>query len=484
MRTRILILTLCLVVSCLFGCDSAPDYIDGRPASRRAYEREPIAPKPQALYDKLSSLHSAISDFGFKNIALGSDIMDLRGGLAERYTDVAGSRDIAVVHTEGLKQIKQKYSSLEVALRDITGRLDAIELEMRSDEQNSSSWYGGTAEKFEGLADLIASHRQYMADNRDRIADLENQIAAFNERYAVDRERYILKKNRYREHLLKGLAANGISEDHIYISRASFGDELLIYVDSIRVTKDSITACLKAYLIMPRWRWHSSISTNNCHSIFAYNARDENLGSPIDVRSTVHKESNGVTVALTYQDDVPLGLGHVKLVLFKHVFETANEVTFVIPYNRREVSPPTLPEPIAKGPMAKTERDFVEQIKTIACKKEGDHLVVPVTLDIHGKSVEAAMMLDTGASMTTVPMKLYLRGNAKPLSTLRREKFVTASRVIESYIDEIAVATSAYSKTSSVAISDYDLPLLGANYFQGNVFTVDVENECIYVHPR
>lgn len=424
------------VVSLSGGCVSVPEYT-------------PYTPPEYAPDYK-----NRLTMFGSQSLTLRHRIFMLKSELDELYRNVDDSRDIAAITTNSLKEIKEQYSSLEATLQN-----GAHDCPTCLSETN------------------FETYRQEMAQYGQSIADLEKRIGVLNERYAVDRKRYVLRKSKYREHLLKGLAANGIPEGHTYID-----DKVLIYVDSIKVRKDTVTARLKAYLIMPRV--HDSISTDRCDTIFAYNARGENLGSPIDVSSTKHQESGGVTVELTYLDNVSLGEGCVKLVLGKSVLNNESEVSMVIPYNLREITPPTLPGQTTQSPVVRTERDFVDRIETIACKKEGLHLVVPVTLDIHGKSVQIDMILDTGASVTIVPMKLYLKGTPKPLSQLRRQEFQTAERTIQCYIDEVQVSTSAYSKTSIIAISDYDTPLLGANYFEGIVFTVDVENECIYVYPR
>jgi predicted aspartyl protease len=119
----------------------------------------------------------------------------------------------------------------------------------------------------------------------------------------------------------------------------------------------------------------------------------------------------------------------------------------------------------------------------ISCRKLNDHLVVPANIDIHGKDVKIDLLLDTGASMTTIPLKYYLAGNPKELATLEKKDFLTANGKVSFPIDVLSVNTTAFSKSIEVAMSeDNNLGLLGSNYFKGTVFTVDVDNECIYVH--
>lgn len=399
-----------------------------------------------------------------------------KSNLHEMYRRINDYEDIPADTSERLAEIKDMHSSFQAKCQKFAEELATINDEILkiTEAEHRLSLSRDASE----LEQEISRNRQDLAETGKDIIHTEEQIKILNERYTVDRKRYIQKKIKYREHLLKGLVANKIPEDHIYSD-----DRVVIYVDSMKVRKDSVLLVLKAYLITYS-RSGFAFLTHPESRIFVYNTLGESMGSPIDAMLVKHREFKGVTITLKYQDDVSLGQGSVKLVLAKSVLGNVNEVTLIMSYNLREITPPTLPEPTTKDLIARTERDFVEKIETIACKKEGTHLLVPVSLDIHGTSVETVMILDTGASVTIVPIKLYLKGNPKPLSMLRKEKFETARGVVQCYIDEVQVSTSAYSRKSIIAISDYDISLLGANYFEDNVFTVDVENECIYVHPR
>jgi len=118
--------------------------------------------------------------------------------------------------------------------------------------------------------------------------------------------------------------------------------------------------------------------------------------------------------------------------------------------------PPELPSKTKDiiSPIAvKPERDFVTTIETIECKRKGNHLMLPISLNVHGKEVKTQLMLDTGASVTMIPMELYRKGNSKPLSELGKETFETPKGTIQCYIDNVQISTSAYSKNTSIAIS-------------------------------
>ena len=94
------------------------------------------------------------------------------------------------------------------------------------------------------------------------------------------------------------------------------------------------------------------------------------------------------------------------------------------------------------------------------------------------------MILDTGASITVLAKSLYNRGIAKPLDSLARVRMKTANGFITCPVDRLIISTSAYTKTISVALTNDSTSLLGANYFSDRRITMDLNNECIYVHPE
>jgi hypothetical protein len=121
--------------------------------------------------------------------------------------------------------------------------------------------------------------------------------------------------------------------------------------------------------------------------------------------------------------------------------------------------------------------------KVIHCRRAGMHLKVPVRLDIHGVEVKCSMLLDTGASLTVLAKSVYNRGLARPLGSLRSIRLKTANGPMTCALDTLRVITVAYSRTIPVALTNDSMSLLGANYFAGYRITIDLDRECIYVHP-
>ncbi len=86
--------------------------------------------------------------------------------------------------------------------------------------------------------------------------------------------------------------------------------------------------------------------------------------------------------------------------------------------------------------------------------------------------------------MTLIPRSIYEQGNAKPISSLGVREFQTVGGTVTAHIDRLGISTTVCSKETYVGISDSPVRLLGADYFEGTIFTVDADNESIYLHSR
>ncbi len=172
----------------------------------------------------------------------------------------------------------------------------------------------------------------------------------------------------------------------------------------------------------------------------------------------------------------------MKVVIEKDSFYNREDATVYAQITEKSAEDtPSAPAPSVTRSTGST---FMSRVVAIPCKRAGPHLMVPVSLDIHGRLVETELLLDTGASITLVPRSVYVRGNAKPIESLPRRKLQTVGGYVTACIDQIGISTAGYSRATAVAISDADSQLLGANYFEGSVFTIDLEGESVYVHPK
>jgi predicted aspartyl protease len=130
--------------------------------------------------------------------------------------------------------------------------------------------------------------------------------------------------------------------------------------------------------------------------------------------------------------------------------------------------------------LASLPQSVTTSTKTIRCRRAGNHLWVPVEIGSGALTQQTELLLDTGASVTCIPPEIYEklgRGN----SAHEKIELETANGVISADTDVLPIKTSAFKRDIRVAF-DSSNKLLGANYFTDCIFTVDVNNECIYVN--
>ena len=345
--------------------------------------------------------------------------------------------------------------------------------------------------------DTIRNELPYLLE---RLNEIELRLDHLAERRSADVARFESLREKYREHLLKGAAAEGIPDKALYAD-----DAVVLYVQAYATSAQVLRVRLCIGLIEPRlsheelsqrrgnpprtWRADRApisllLHDDRYRRILVCDKMGTPIGSPVSA-SVSHgrpRSSNAAVVELVFENVTSLDKGPLEAVIEKDSF-----------YNREEAhvyadivkEPPQDMRYASAGAAAGSSTStFMSRVAAIACKRTGSHLAVPVTLDIHGELVETELVLDTGASITVVPRSVYVRGNAKPIETLPRRRLLTVGGPVTAYIDQIGISTSAYSKETVIAISDTDARLLGANYFEGSVFTVDLDRESVYIHPK
>jgi predicted aspartyl protease len=112
-------------------------------------------------------------------------------------------------------------------------------------------------------------------------------------------------------------------------------------------------------------------------------------------------------------------------------------------------------------------------------RREGNHLFLPVKFKSGELVLTHECLLDTGASFTTVPKSLF------QINTNESRVFETANGRVRSPVADSVVTVGDISKNVKIALfDDIGASLLGADFFEGFVYTIDLENSAIYLVAR
>jgi len=209
------------------------------------------------------------------------------------------------------------------------------------------------------------------------------------------------------------------------------------------------------------------------------------FGPPVETEYDRLYTVNGIIVTLAYERHPDSGKIPDRLLIEPSTFKNSIPISLTILLNthKNHVNDPLKTAELFLIDQSDSPNQVNKQTNVIPCQRAGMHLKVPVTLDIHGVKIETAMILDTGASVTVLAKSLYSQGIAKPLDSLPRVRMKTANGIITCPVDTLQVSTSAYTNKIPVALTNDSISLLGANYFAGHRITIDLKNECIYIHP-
>ena len=212
-------------------------------------------------------------------------------------------------------------------------------------------------------------------------------------------------------------------------------------------------------------------------------AQGRRLGRPAETVYDRLSSVDGLIVTLAYKKLPHSKYKPTQLVVEPSALFNHKPIVLAVPSERdtRMVRRSDLDEIVS---LAQTPTPDSSPPTVIDCQRQGLQLKVPVVLNIHGVKVRTIMLLDTGASLTVVAASVYQQGLAKPLDSLRRIQVKTANGIITCPVDKIAVSTTAYTKELFVALTNDATSLLGADYFSGRRFTVDLQNKRIIVDPE
>ncbi|MBI5483254.1 MAG: retroviral-like aspartic protease family protein [Deltaproteobacteria bacterium] len=138
-----------------------------------------------------------------------------------------------------------------------------------------------------------------------------------------------------------------------------------------------------------------------------------------------------------------------------------------------------------------TESDFSGDSKTTAVRIRNNQVLVPVSFSYRNTTVDAWMLLDTGASITTLSTTLANRLGIKPDSTQRRMAQVADGRVVQTFqahVDNIAVGPKM-KQSAEVSIMPSSGPdrsydgLLGMNFLADFPHRLDMNRQLIEWQP-
>jgi len=122
---------------------------------------------------------------------------------------------------------------------------------------------------------------------------------------------------------------------------------------------------------------------------------------------------------------------------------------------------------------------------TIQCEKQESHLFLPVEVSGSRGSTDCYMLVDTGASITTVSERVASLTGYDILANSPRKSFNTANGWMSCPIVRREVNIGGVHKSIEVAVNQRDeLNLLGMNYFKGMGYIVDFQNSCIYLWEK
>jgi len=328
---------------------------------------------------------------------------------------------------------------------------------------------------------------------KQMVQKTRSEIVDRDKRYAQARTQYEAKKKSFFRAFQADLQKRSVAEGRFYV-----GDDMTLGLSAIDMLPQHILVRIEAYAgmgigqssgpgeIPPMARQRGLSSLNDLKDqIRLLDERGVAWGPPVEIEYDRLQSVDGLIVTLAYERHLRAGIAPDKLHIEPSAFKSSASISLTIPLEPKAIHISRSSETaglLASGPFDDSNQAS-GAIQVIRCQRVGMHLKVPVTLDIHGVKIRTSMILDTGASMTVLAKSLYNRGIAKPLDSLARIRLKTANGFITCPVDTLVISTSAYTKTIAVALTNDSTSLLGANYFSDRRITLDLNNECIYVHP-
>ena len=459
MTVRIISLVWFVLLLCWTGC--TPQTYPDTPSP--GIKRYPDAKQTQSRFSRRLALTT-----------LNFSIDDCRSNLraVHRAMDDLGAR----TQREHWESTKKRSSELDITYSQLCQRWADMGGESVDGDENRLH--------VEARLDELG---QMLQRTRSRIVDCDKN-------YAQARTQYEAKKKRFFKAFQADLQNRHVAEGRFYT-----GGDMTLGLSAIDILPQHILVTIEAYaamgkkhssqphetLPMGRPRGLSSLIDLE-NQIRLVDEQGVELGSPVEIEYDRLHTVDGLIVTLAYERRLDASNTPGKLLIEPFIFKNKEPISLTIPFepNEHHIDRGFETADLLSSSPFDDAHQVNGQMKMIRCQRVGMHLKVPVTLDIHGVKIRTSMILDTGASMTVLPKSLYNRGIAKPLDSLARIRMKTANGFITCPVDRLTISTSAYTKTISVALANDSTSLLGANYFSDRRITMDLNNECIYIHPE
>lgn len=381
----------------------------------------------------------------------------------------------AVTQRDHWESSKQRYEALKVTYRQLYQQW----AQMQRDRGIEAETRISVQTKLDELAPMFQA-----ADNR---------IEGCERDYLQARQEYEAKKKQFFMAFLGDLQAMDVAEGRIYTDTSVtlglsavdvLAQHVLVTVEAY--AKAAITLSVDSEEKGPATPQGGLCSLRDLEKqIRLVDSQGRAFSPPVDMEYDRLCTVGGLILTLAYERRSDAGRIPDRLVIEASAFKNIAPISLAIPSNLHDsdVSNPLKTADLFAENPPHGPNQANQQTIVIRCKRAGMHLKVPVTVDIHGVEVKTDMILDTGASVTVLAKSLYSQGLSKPLDSLPHIRMKTANGMITCPVDTLKISTAAYANKIAVALTNDSTSLLGANFFAGRRITIDLENECISIHP-
>ena len=122
---------------------------------------------------------------------------------------------------------------------------------------------------------------------------------------------------------------------------------------------------------------------------------------------------------------------------------------------------------------------------TVDCEKYESHLLLPIEISGTNGVMACRALLDTGASMTMVSLKIIAETGRDDLQNAQRRTFSTVNGTVSCPIVRREVSIGGIRRNIEVAVNQRDsLSLVGVNFFTGMDYIVDFGQSAVYMWEK